>query len=148
MKATDSYKSWHLRPALKCVGLCRRWLIWPLSLDPVFDVVTWCWGVCFNHNPSEERWDRSSWSRRRLSHSSWVPDQGTKLVLADPREVVQGPGACPDTQASLIGRRERVYLLPVTRSLATASGWLTFDRYGISDMPRGCVWVWMSSYWC
>lgn len=72
----------------------------------------------------------------RLSHPSWVPDQCNK-VLADPREVVHRAQAPAQTHRPLIGRRERVYLLPVTQCPVSASGWLTFGRYGSQTCPEG-----------
>lgn len=70
-----------------------------------------------------------------------VPDRGgTKPVLADPREVVRGPGACPDTQTSDWKEGKGVSASRKTRRPVSASGWLMFDRYGkLRHAQRVCV---------
>ena len=103
-------------------------------------------GVSFNHN--SVKIDETEEAGCVVdSHPSWVPDQGNKV--SRPQGGGGGSSANSDfVNSPLTGRRERVYLLPVTRRLVRAWGWLIFGRYGNSDMPRGCVSVWMTSYWC
>lgn len=51
-------------------------------------------GVCFNHNPVKKR-DETDEAGSVVSYLSWVPDQGTKLVSADPQGGGAGPGCLP-----------------------------------------------------
>ena len=95
--------------------------------DPVFDVVTWCWEISFNHNPvKRDETDKAGWIVESL-----IPP-GSQIMEQSPCQ--QTPGreymaqAPAQTHRPLIGRRGRVYLLPVTPRLVAASGWLTFGR--------------------